>query len=152
MPLLHEHSREAVIGSITSAVNDGRSIEIEGELFTDLEEAAAKLAAKAKRGIGFQMSVGLFDAKAKTESGRVRLNGREHKGPLIVLHGGTIREVSVVTLGADPATSAELFSAGRPAESLEDVDRIYAARHPRLAQAPALSPCEMLAGGMIHGC
>lgn len=115
MPLLHEHQRKAVIGAVTAATNDGATLSVAGELFTDLDEEAAQIAAKAARGARYQMSIGLFDVRTEVVPptvAPVTVNGQTLTGPLTVLRGGLVREVSIVTLGADRGTNAAFFSAG----------------------------------------
>jgi hypothetical protein len=115
MPLLYEHSRRDMIGTIEQAENDGSTLTIGGSLFSDIDDTAASIAAKAKRGARYQMSIGLFDSRIDelpAGSDPVEVNGEQLEGPLLMLRGGTVREVSVVALGADANTNAEFFSAG----------------------------------------
>lgn len=117
LPLLHEHRRSDIIGTITAAENDGRALAVEGELFADIDQAAAEIVSKAQRGIRYQMSVGLFGARAEdvpADAAPLAINGQSLTGPLTVLRGGLVREVSVVTLGADLQTNAAFFSARTP--------------------------------------
>lgn len=123
MPLLLEHDRREVIGVVESAKKGDRGIEISGTLFADIDESAKTIAAKAGRGAKYQMSVGLFGARIEevpAGSKPVTVNGQQHKGPLLLLRGGTVRETSVVTLGADPATNADFFRAGERRPNLNE--------------------------------
>ncbi|NBC49638.1 MAG: hypothetical protein GVY22_17010 [Gammaproteobacteria bacterium] len=124
MPVLLEHDRQSVIGAIESVRNTGSAIEVTGRLFVSADRMAESVAAKLRDGARYQMSVGLFGAStAEIESGTdAEVNGRRLNGPLLILRGGTVREVSIVALGADPGTKAELFSATSYHEA------IYAAR------------------------
>lgn len=115
MPLFYEHSRRDMIGMIEQAENDGSVFTVGGSLFSDIDETAASIAAKAKRGARYQMSIGLFGSRIDelpAGSDPIEVNGEQLEGPLLMLRGGTIREVSVVALGADANTNAEFFSAG----------------------------------------
>jgi hypothetical protein len=58
------------------------------------------------------MSVGAYNASEEfVAAGRnIEVNGRQFSGPVSVLRNAHIREVSIVALGADPETSAKLFT------------------------------------------
>lgn len=121
LPLMFQHDPESYIGEVHLAANNGMTLEVSGELFHDIDDRAREIVAKSGRGARYQMSVGLFDATSKTRKGPVTLNGRTIPGPVTILQGGIIREVSIVTLGADRSTSADFFSAqtGKPNMSHE---------------------------------
>ncbi len=114
VPLLHQHRAEQVIGAISQATNDGLTLTVAGDLFSDIDDTAASLARKAQRGATYQMSIGLYDAKPDTltASQTHDLNGQPVRGPVTVLRHGTVREVSIVALGADRHTNAQFFAAG----------------------------------------
>lgn len=116
MPLLDSHDKAATIGLIEKATNDKRQISVEGELFGDIDDQADAIRKKAKRGIKYQMSVGLYESNDEfVAAGKtIKLNGQTFTGPLLVLRDGLIREASIVTLGADPNTSAQFFGADSP--------------------------------------
>jgi hypothetical protein len=109
LPLLYQHNHGQYIGLVQGA-NDGRELKVTGELFTDLDEQAKAIAAKARRGVKWQLSIGLFDASLEEHKGAVQVNGRSFQGPITVLKGGAVREISIVALGADRATHTEFFS------------------------------------------
>ena len=113
MVLLHEHSRTAIIGVVESATKRAGGLEVAGRLFSDIAGSTAeKLAQLAMRGAPLQMSVGLFGYTEEfVPAGQVvTVGGKPVPGPVTVLRRGVIRECSIVTLGADSATSARLFS------------------------------------------
>ena len=112
LPLLHMHDQSSDIGTVSAVTNDGSALSVSGVLFSDLDGPAKTLAQKSRRGARYQMSVGLYGARAQAiESGGVQVNGRSLNAPLTILRGGTIREVSIVPLGADRNTSAAFFTA-----------------------------------------
>lgn len=142
LPLLREHRAGSEIGVVEIARNDWRELVIEGRLFTDVDELAAEVARKAARGAPFGLSIGLYDAvPAAFAAGQsVRINGRDFAGPVTVLTGGAIREISVVSVAADPEAAVEVFN---HAPSLSPA-RLFAARHtpqaaPRLDTAAAIA-------------
>lgn len=113
IPLLLEHDREDIIGVVDRSEKTDSVLTVAGSLFSDIDEDAAMLAKKAQRGLQCQMSVGLFGSNNDMISAgnSVNVNGREFQGPCTVLRNGTIREVSIVALGADANTNAKFFSA-----------------------------------------
>ena len=131
LPLLHEHSREAIIGAITKATITGGALLVEGKLFSDIPGGhAEKIAQLAQRGAPFQMSVGLYNFSEEiVAAGRsVTVYGATVAGPVTVLRRGTVREVSLVTLGADPGAVAKLFGAGVKEPTPLSAQSIFARR------------------------
>lgn len=126
LPLLYRHDQERDIGTIDGVTNDGASLSVSGELFSDLDDDARKIAAKSKRKARYQMSVGLFGAShQEIKAGSVEINGRTLQAPITVLRGGIIREVSIVPLGADRNTNAAFFAAiptTTEAEKMPEID------------------------------
>ena len=115
MPLLFQHSHENVIGTLSSVVNTGREITNRGEIFSDIDDVAANIVNKAGRGVQYQQSIGLFDyeieeLKKGTIAGTIAVNGREFSAPIVLLKNGIIREISIVSIGADKNTNAAFFS------------------------------------------
>jgi len=112
MPVLKEHDRECVIGVCTDC-SIGTDIRVSGDLFSDIDDDAQEIALKAKRGIAWQMSVGLFEATHEdVPPGKsIDCNGQSVIGPVVVLRHGIVREISIVALGADKQTSASFFTA-----------------------------------------
>ena len=115
LPLLHEHDRQNIVGAITKTAIEGGAFSVAGRLFSDIPGGQAeKIGQLAQRGAPFQMSVGLYGFREDTILlGQVAtVNSRTVHGPATVLRGGTVREVSIVTLGADPRATARLFGQG----------------------------------------
>jgi len=112
LPLLFQHEHDEVIGFISSVSNDGATLKVSGVLFSDIDETAAGIAKKAFRGATYQMSIGIFDFDFETISkGTTKINNRDFEAPVSVLRNGVVREVSIVSLGADRFTNASFFSA-----------------------------------------
>lgn len=114
MPLLAEHDRREIIGVIDSATNDGKTLAVAGKLFSDIPGSCGeKIAQCATRGAPYQMSIGMFAYNELwVEAGSsLTVNGQLVHGPIVVLQNGQVREVSIVSLGADPDTDAQFFSA-----------------------------------------
>lgn len=121
-PLLASHEHDEVIGALTQGNNTGAELTVAGELYSDIDDTARAIAAKAKRGHPWQLSVGIYGMNFEdvAPGNVVTVNGREFKGPITVLRGGTVREVSVVALGSDAETNAAFFSAHSAATKTGD--------------------------------
>ena len=131
LPLLSEHDRQNIVGAITKATIEGGALNIEGRLFSDLVGSLAeKIGQLAQRGAPYQMSVGLYSFREDTiPSGQVAtVNSRTVMGPATVLRNGVVREVSLVTLGADPHATARLFGQGVKPPPTLNVHSILARR------------------------
>lgn len=109
-PALYQH-RPDPVGLIRSATL-GAGIHIAGELFSDVDEQAKAIAAKADKGMPWQLSVGIFPGRIDEvpKDARVDINGQTFEGPLTVFRDNRIREVSFCSLGADHTTTAQVFS------------------------------------------
>lgn len=124
MPLLNSHIKEDIVGVIDQASTDRHQMTVSGQLFSDMPGSSAeRIAQLAQRGAPFEMSVGLYGfTREFVPAGKsVQVNGQTFNGPVNVLRNGQVREVSVVTLGADPRTDSKFFeqpSQGAPSMNL----------------------------------
>lgn len=111
IPILYGHdaSLDSVLGQSTSVTNTGEALELSAELF-GTGETAAKVLALAKAGLRLQASIGADtgELEAVPAGQTVTVNGRDFAGPLSIVRGSRLREVSVVLFGADQATSATI--------------------------------------------
>lgn len=113
MPLLDSHSHSAIVGAVENAATANHQMHVDGKLFSDMPGSQAeRIAQLAQRGASFQLSVGVYTFTVESVGAGivVTVNGRQFTGPLDVLRNGLVREVSVVTLGADSDTSAAFLS------------------------------------------
>jgi hypothetical protein len=110
LPLLFNHHGSPI--GVIETVSIGTQIEIAGRLFADIDDVAKDIAAKADRGIKWQLSVGIFPASTENLNGTQThsINGQSYTGELALLKNNRIREVSFVTMGADDKTSATVFN------------------------------------------
>jgi hypothetical protein len=123
LPLLFRHDHDRLsIGLVTAVTNDGTRVTDAGELHTDLDDNGGRLAkgiaARAKKGEPYQQSLGLYDFSDEhvPPQKMVEVNGRTFQGPLTVMRGGTVREITFAPLGADPMTSAAVYAAATTTE------------------------------------
>jgi len=98
---------------VAQGAQNGRELTVSGTLFSDIDLQAQLIAQKSQRGAKWQLSIGLFDAMPEAHKDAVTVNGRSQPGPITILKGGIVREVSIVALGADRDTSTEFFSNNR---------------------------------------
>ena len=113
LPLLDNHYRGGIVGVVESASAKDHRMVVGGRLFSDMAGSAAeRIAQLAQRGVPFEMSVGLyaFNTEHVPAGKSVAVNGQVFNGPVNVLRKGQVREVSIVTLGADPATTVKVFT------------------------------------------
>ncbi|MDP1649649.1 MAG: hypothetical protein Q8M01_15815 [Rubrivivax sp.] len=113
LPLLDNHYRSDIIGVIEQAAARDHRMVVGGRLFSDMPGSPAeRIAQLAQRGVPFEMSVGLYSyTREAVPAGKsVSVNGQVFHGPLNVLRNGQVREVSIVTLGADPRTAVAVFA------------------------------------------
>jgi hypothetical protein len=110
--LLADHKEEigAIIGSGQPVVRGGQ-LWVAGEL-VPANEAAKAIIDLLKAGTPVQASVGVEISKTETVQGTVELNGRkiDLPEPATVVRAGTLKEVSLVPLGADAETAVFLVA------------------------------------------
>ena len=123
---LLDHDPTQRVGKLTAELRD-HQLHIAGEFFTT-SEAGRHVAALFAEGAPWQLSVGV---QANVETGprarRLQCNGQTLTVDTLFT-GATLREVSFVPVGADPATQAHAFSAtaltGDPVETKALTEKI----------------------------
>lgn len=123
IPILwgHDANIDSVLGQSASVSSDGQQLIVAGELIGE-GETAQKVLALARKGMRFQASIGADTGRieniAPGES--VTVNGREFTGPLSVVRGSALREVSIVLMGADASTSAAIAAEANEGEGMSE--------------------------------
>ena len=105
VPLLTNHVNDTLcrVGVVT-ATKGAEGLEISGEIVADGEEAV-NIVAQGKSGADWQLSIGAeVEAAELVQEGKRTINGIEHDAPFYDVTKSTLREVSVVAVGADKAT------------------------------------------------
>ena len=105
VPLLTDHTNdtESRIG-VVSATKTGIGLEITGEIVAG-GDAAENIITQGKAGADWQLSIGAeVEAAELVQEGKRMVNGIEHEAPFYHVTKSTLREVSVVAVGADKAT------------------------------------------------
>lgn len=127
VPLQYEHAIDAdgkaildtdrLLGQTRELRNTGRELYVAGEILSD-EWMAERIVRLARRGYRWQLSIGAKNGRVeRVKSGvKVQVNGRDFTGPLSIVRGAVVREVSVVKQGADADTSVAIAAQA----SLED--------------------------------
>lgn len=103
----HEYTPECRLG-IVEAKNDGKTLTIEGEFDTGNELAQSIIRAGKK--FNWQLSIGAENGKVERigEGAVETINGNTVNGPALIVRESTLREVSIVAIGADAKTSVEI--------------------------------------------
>ncbi len=105
VPLLANHENHTLcrVGVVTATVGES-GLEISGEIVAEGTEAE-NIVAQGRSGADWQLSIGAeVEAAELVQEGRRTINGVEHEAPFYHVTKSTLREVSVVAVGADKAT------------------------------------------------
>lgn len=129
LPLLLDHIRDKIVGTVESAAVVGGQLLVDGRLFSDMPGGEAeRIARYAQRGAPYMLSVGLYNYSEEQlpPGSTAQINSQQFVGPAVVMRNGLLREVSICVLGADHGAHVKVFSStGRIMESAKD---IYARR------------------------
>ena len=129
VPILwgHDTSLDSILGQSSMTNNDGRQLTLSGEIF-GTSPIAERVLQLAKKGMKFQASIGADPGRIENFAAgqKVAVNGRDFVGPISVVRSAKLREVSVVLMGADPATSAAIA-----AEAMKGLDMAHDATNPK---------------------
>ena len=109
VPLLtnHENRTASRVGQVSAKIEDG-SLMIEGEI-TSTSGTASGIVEQAKAGADWQLSIGAEVTDSEfVKAGTREVNGVEHDAPFYHIKQSTLREVSVVAVGADNATQMKV--------------------------------------------
>lgn len=137
----HDSSIGGIVGHGTAEAKDGRLL-VSGAVLSTTD-AAKRVVELAKNGFEFQASVGVEPGeKVQVKAGEsVDVNNRTLKassGGFTLVRRGKLREVSIVSMGCDQATSVAI-AASRRREGMEEtsVEDVRAEERERLANIEA---------------
>jgi hypothetical protein len=121
VPLLADHENKVAsrVGMITAKVEDNTLI-IEGEILAKSEQAD-EIIGQAKSGGDWQLSIGADVKKSELVKTSRIVNGEEHQGPFFHIKASTLREVSVLPLGADFSTKLKVAASFQIGEEPEEI-------------------------------
>jgi hypothetical protein len=107
--MLYGHDRNNPIGHFDSINVGTDKITVSGPMSIDSEQSQ-KVKDAAKNGFPWQASVGIHSATVEYlgEGKSASVNGRAFSGPIYIARDNLLREVSILTIGADPNTVVKL--------------------------------------------
>ena len=109
VPLLanHDNRTSARVGMVTATVADG-ALGITGEIVSDGDDAR-NIIDQCKAGADWQLSIGADVRECELVQRDSReINGQTHEAPFYHIKQSTLREVSVVAVGADASTKMKV--------------------------------------------
>lgn len=121
VPVVADHATDLgnILGHATPDKSGGR-LSARGEIIAE-NEATRQVLSLAKRGFKFQASVGVSPQEFRRigQNETVTVNGNRLVGPFTLVTKGTLKEVSIVALGADGATTVNIAAAYSGIENME---------------------------------
>ena len=112
IPILdsHEKSLDSVLGRTEKIEIIDGVVRESGILYSNSDETAAKVVAKAKDGHPWESSIGAMPLVLEEilQGASDTVNGQEIKGPVWVAKESELRETSIVVHGADRQTSIDI--------------------------------------------
>ena len=143
VPLLANHENHTLgrVGVVSAKVEDGH-LEISGEIVGEGDLADA-IVGQGKAGADWQLSIGAeVEAAELVQEGKRTINGVEHDAPFYHVTKSTLREVSVVAVGADKATHMKVTASLQlKGNSIMEPEMKVEAAQPAATPAPA-APAE----------
>jgi hypothetical protein len=107
LPVLRDHEPKDIVAHTEFIEISAQRVKT-GGVMSGVGDAAVEVLNLASNNFPWQVSIGAqIHAKEFVDQGQtVKVNGRNLDGPIIVARKATLRELSFVSLGADPGTSA----------------------------------------------
>lgn len=150
VPLLANHENHTLgrVGLVSAKV-EANHLVVSGDIVADGELAEA-IVSQGRAGADWQLSIGAeVEAAELVQEGRRKINGVEHPAPFYHVTKSTLREVSVVAVGADRSThmtvTAQLILKGNSImepEANKETKPVEAASPATPTAAPAALPVE----------
>lgn len=109
-PLLFAHNPWEVIGHVPTWTNDGKTLKARA-LLTGANDRTTEIEQSARKNHPWQASIGGSEIASEEHvaAGKeVTVNGRTVTGPVVILRGAVLDELSVVAIGADNSTQTKL--------------------------------------------
>ena len=126
VPLLADHNNSTAsrVGMISATVVDNQLM-ISGEIVGESEPAAG-IVDQGKAGADWQLSIGAEVHEAELIKSKATVNGTEFEGPFYHVKTSTLREVSVVAVGADATTKMKVSAAFKLSGDIEMINETEA--------------------------
>jgi hypothetical protein len=143
VPLLanHENKVASRVGMVAAKVVNN-TLEIEGDIVARGDQAD-DIVAQSKAGADWQLSIGAEVKKSELVKGKRTVNGQEQTGPFYHVAESTLREISVIPVGADGGTKLKVaasFNIGKAPEEKEPENKITAKEEKTVAAEKKINP------------
>ena len=108
VPLLANHQNKTAsrVGMVSAQVKDN-ALEIDGQIVSESEEAQ-NIVAQSKAGADWQLSIGADVKECELVRSSREVNGQTFEGPFYHVRHSTLREISVLPVGADAKTTMKV--------------------------------------------
>lgn len=112
LPFLQQHDHTKIVGLATHAAMTPEGLILEGDMYDT--QAARDVRDLSAQGFPWQASIGVRTLEAEyVEEGEERaVNGRQEKGPFVLVTKSRVYESSVCPVGADGNTSSAVLAVG----------------------------------------
>lgn len=112
LPFLQQHDHTKIVGLATHAAMTPEGLILEGDMYDT--QAARDIRDLSAQGFPWQASIGVRTLEAEyVEEGEERaVNGRQEKGPFVLVTKSRVYESSVCPVGADGNTSSAVLAVG----------------------------------------
>ena len=120
-PILRDHNPSLVAGHGVVSI-EGPEVRINGSI-SKKAQVGQEIISLAEEGFEWEMSLGVFDGQIEEFEDK-EFNGFKMSHGF-VLKNGVLREVSVVALGADMNTNAQIFSKKQGENKMEITNELY---------------------------
>lgn len=123
-PLLANHRSDQVVGHTTAISKAGGQITVEG-VMSGANAITDEIVGSARNGFPWEASIGatMLRREIVRAGTSVKVNGRTFQGPLIVARETELKEISVVALGADDATTTSIAARRREADRMNEFEK-----------------------------
>ncbi|MCC5823220.1 MAG: Mu-like prophage major head subunit gpT family protein [Phycisphaerales bacterium] len=143
IPILadHRNSIDGLLGQGEPVAVDGRELYVNARLVRTA--ATQHLLGLANAGVSIQASVGLeagqdSELQFVRDGESVRVNGRDHGGPVYIARKWTLRETSVVAVGADRNARTAIKARGGKVEMAENLSDDLGTERTRVEEIDAI--------------
>jgi len=146
-PILYAHDSYSIDGVLgqTDSVVIGDSITATGSIMGS-SETTEKVKGLAKNGYKFQVSMGAQPNKTRDipEAESVEVNGQTMQGPFTLIVESKLSEISILPLGADDTTSADIAASHNSKEGTKMSDKkTPAVKSPEEVRAEAVKDSQI---------
>lgn len=122
VPILIDHTKsvEYTLGTTDDVRNSGTDLKLSG-IVTATSDLAKQVVNQNDAGQTWQASIGahVTETELIAEGQAVEVNGQTFAGPVIVARRSTLRETSVLPMGADSTTSVNLAASAATSKNLK---------------------------------